>query len=297
MGRRTAAARIKLSVAPEGPDGRSLAVQRGQLVRGGAPLFEAKVTVLERGRGHQSAAIQRLRASKLQAERHQLINDRIDGREWLEDNASDYEALKTLEENSSRYQSHWDRPWQQMRYAVDPLGQYTDEQVSAHFFGEGNGDRLNRPHYLGAFLQGVLETWDELKAEVEAVSLPAPSRGEVVAAGNSDITASVAPAVSAAPVEPPDLPKPASYSAHSVPQAASVFVADPQTDHTPGRKDAVTLLLASVGQTSEPTPDYPQPRSPAPPARPKLWIVRVAEDTYTTAREWLARERPIDYGN
>jgi hypothetical protein len=154
MGRRTAAARINLSVSPDLKD-RMDAVSRSHAVNWSAkvhPLFEAKVAVLERGRGHQSAAIQRLRASKLQVERHQLINGRIDGREWMVDDAADYEALKRLEENASRYQSRWDRPWQQMRYAVDPLGQYTDEEVSAHFFGEGNGDRLNRPHYLGAFL-------------------------------------------------------------------------------------------------------------------------------------------------
>jgi hypothetical protein len=42
----------------------------------------------------------------------------------------------------------------------------------------------------------------------------------------------------------------------------------------------------------------PPPDNSSPPqARPKLWIVRVAEDTYTTAREWLTRERPIDYGS
>jgi len=74
------------------------------------PLFEAKVPVLERGRGQQSAAIQRLRASKLRAERQQLINGRIDGREWVEDDAADYEALKRLEENGNRYLSAWDRP-------------------------------------------------------------------------------------------------------------------------------------------------------------------------------------------
>jgi hypothetical protein len=58
----------------------------------------------------------------------------------------------------------------------------------------------------------------------------------------------------------------------------------------PGRRDAVTLALAEPAKGSQlPSSDI-QPR-------PKLWIVRVAKDTYTTAREWLARERPIDYSS
>ena len=162
--------------------------------------------------------------------------------------------------------------------------------MSAHFFGEGNGDRLNRPHYLGAFLQGVLETWDELKAEVEAVSLPVPSRGEAIAADNSDITASVALAVLAAPSEAAELPP---SSAHCAAHAADADAqqAIPLKDHVPmpSRRDAVTLALAEPAEVPEPLPP--------PPVRPKLWIVRVAEDTYTTAREWLARERPTDYGS
>ena len=52
----------------------------------------------------------------------------------------------------------------------------------------------------------------------------------------------------------------------------------------------MTLALADVG---EPPPD----NSPPPRMRPTLLIVRAVMDTYTTAREWLARERPIDYGS
>jgi hypothetical protein len=37
------------------------------------PLFEAEVTVLERSRGERTAALRRLRESKMQAERQQLI--------------------------------------------------------------------------------------------------------------------------------------------------------------------------------------------------------------------------------
>jgi hypothetical protein len=129
-------------------------------------LFEAKVAVLERGRGDQRAAVRRLRESKIQAERHQLIQGRIDGREWVE-NRAEYEALKRLKKNSAACQNAWDRPWEQLQCAVDPFGEYTD----AHFFGEG--DEEHHPDYLSAFLASALETWDELEPEVDSAHLSA----------------------------------------------------------------------------------------------------------------------------
>ena len=82
------------------------------------PLFEAQVMVLERSCGERTAAIRRLRESKMQAQRQQLIQGRIDGREWVE-NVAEYEALKRLKKASGCYQSAWDRPWEQLRCAVD----------------------------------------------------------------------------------------------------------------------------------------------------------------------------------
>ena len=52
-----------------------------------------------------------------------------------------------------------------------PFGEYTDEQLSAHSFGEGDDD--HHPYYLSAFLAGALETWDELEPEVESAHLSA----------------------------------------------------------------------------------------------------------------------------
>jgi hypothetical protein len=54
----------------------------------------------------------------MQAQRQQLIQDRIDGREWVEYVAE----MKRLKKKSSGYQSAWDRPWEQLRCAVDPFG-------------------------------------------------------------------------------------------------------------------------------------------------------------------------------
>jgi hypothetical protein len=253
------------------------AVSRSHAVNWSAevhPLFEAKVAVLERSPGERTAVIRRLRESKMQVERQRLIQGRIDAREWVESRA-EYEALKRLKKNSGGYQSAWDRPWEQLRCAVDPFGQFTDDQVSAHFFGEGVDD--HHPYYLSAFLASALETWDELEPEVETAYLSAADQANAVA-----------------PVVPAEAPKtPETSSALPAPDVRAS--SGPLTDHLPasGRRDAVTLALAEFAEAPERPPDnYSSPQ-----ARPKLWIVRVAEDTYTNAREWLARERPIDYGD
>jgi hypothetical protein len=64
------------------------------------------VAVLERNPGERSAAIQRLRESKMQAERQQLIQGRVDGREWVE-NVAEYEALKRLKKTPSAIRVPW----------------------------------------------------------------------------------------------------------------------------------------------------------------------------------------------
>jgi hypothetical protein len=80
------------------------------------------------------------------------------------ENRAEYEALKRLNKNCDGYQSAWDRSWEQLRCDVDPFGHFTDDQVSAHFFGEGDDDY--HPYYLGPFLAGALETWNELESGV-----------------------------------------------------------------------------------------------------------------------------------
>jgi hypothetical protein len=239
------------------------------------PLFEAEVTALERSRSDRTAAIKRLRASKAEAERQQLIQGRIDGREWVE-NRAEYEVLKRLKKNSGSYQSAWDRPWEQLRCAVDPLGQFTDNQVSAHFFGEGDDD--HHPYYLSAFLAGALETWDEFKPEVESADEHArcPSklnRGDAIA-----------------PIAVAKAPQPT--SAHSAARIADAQRAIPLTNRlaAPSQRDAVTLALAAV--TEAPPPENPPPRT-----RPVLKIVGDVIDAIvpTSMREWLFNEHPMDY--
>jgi hypothetical protein len=283
MGRRTAAARINLSVTPDLKN-RMNAVARSNGVNWSAvvhPLFEAEVVMLERGHSDQSAVVRRLLALKLEAERQQLISGRIDGRDWVENDVVDYEALERLNRNASRYRNSWDRPWEQLRCAVDPTGQFTEEEVSAHFFGEDEDDCWrDRPYYLSAFLEGALQTFDELRPKVEVLRssmgfLP-PGQSE---ANNDDITA--APA---APAETTELP---ASSAHCVTQTA---------DAPARRRDAVTLALAEPVEAPEPTPSR---ENPPPRTRPVLKIVSGVIDAIvpTSMREWLFKEHPMDYNS
>jgi hypothetical protein len=262
---------VNLSVEPELKD-RMDAVKRFNAVNWSEvvhPLLEAEVVMFERSRGDQSAAIRRLPESKTRAERQQLIQGRIDGREWVE-NRAEYEVLKRLKKNSAAYQNAWDRPWEQLRCAVDPFGEY------AHFFGDGDDD--HHPYYLSAFLGGALETWDELEPEVELVDEQAHCQPALVDRGNAIAPIALAEA-------------PETCSAHCTVPGADVRASSSPLP-APGWRDAVTFALAAIAEAPRPRADNPSPR-----ARPKLWIVRVAAETYTTAREWLARERPIDYGS
>jgi hypothetical protein len=183
-------------------------------------------------------------------------------------------ALKRLKKSAGGYQSTWDRPWEQLRCAVDPFRDFTNDQASAHFFGEGNEDYRDRPCYVSAFLAGALETWGELEPEVE--SEPSPTDFEPDDPGDALVLTADSP-------EPP--------SAHCAVQAADAEQAIPVTDSLPVsvQRDAVTLALAAVIEAPAPPADSPPPR-----VRPTLSIVRAVVDTYTTAREWLARERPIE---
>ena len=148
--------------------------------------------------------------------------------------------------------------------------------MSGHFFGEGNIDRLGRPYYLGAFLEGVLETWHELKVEVEAACLPAPD-----------------PPMPARTDSPPGAP-PESSSAHSTAEAAVVCAPIPFTE--PCQRHAATLVLAEVDEAPELLTPSP------PPARPTLSIVRaidaaidVITGTLSNMVDWLFKEHTMDY--
>jgi hypothetical protein len=79
------------------------------------------------------------------------------------------------------------------------------DQVSAHFFGEGDDD--HHPYYLSAFLARAFETRDALKPEVESAHLSANS---LSASDQGDAVAPVAVTLALAAVTetPPPLTPP-----------------------------------------------------------------------------------------
>jgi hypothetical protein len=213
---------------------RSKVVNCSEIAR---PHFEAECALRERG-GVRGATIQRLRASKLQADQRLLAQGRIAGREWVDgtdehEGNAEYEALKRLQDSAGQYRNARDRSWERLRSAVDPLGLCTDDQVCEHLFGDGNSEHRNRPYYLTGFIEGALATWEQLALEVE---------GE-----------------------------------------------HPATDSL-----TVQDIADAVPAIATQTPPSGSPRS-----RPTLFLARpirqAAKDVYTSAREWLARNFPVDY--
>jgi hypothetical protein len=201
------------------------------------PHFESECALREHG-GVRGATIQRLRASKLQADQKLLVQGRTGGREWVDgtdehEGNAEYEALKRLQDSASQYRNARDRSWEQIRSAVDPLGLCTDDHVCEHLFGDGNSEHRNRPYYLTGFIEGALATWEQLALEVEAEH----------------------PAMDSSTVQ-----------------------------------DAADVVPAITTQV---------PLSESPRSRPMLILVRpireAAKDIYTNAREWLARNFPVDY--
>jgi 3-mercaptopyruvate sulfurtransferase SseA len=114
-------------------------------------LFRARVETelanLEQQRGDQTAAIARLRASKLENEQHDLIDGRAHGRPWAGQRA-DYRALKRLVKGGHQYKNAWDYPWEWLCKAVDPYDLATDEELCAHLFGDQFSDRREYETYL-----------------------------------------------------------------------------------------------------------------------------------------------------
>lgn len=134
-------------------------------------LFQARVEAelanLERQRGDQTAAIARLRGSRLENEQYDLIEGRAHGRVWAEQRA-EYRALKRLAKGAHQYKNAWDHPWEWLCKAVDPQGLFTDKELGAHLFADECSDRLEYETYLQSFIEGAIEAWTELAPHVEA---------------------------------------------------------------------------------------------------------------------------------
>ena len=163
----TAAARVNISVPVELKDRMAAASESNVINWSDAARWgiESRLASLERVRSDQTAAITRLRASKLQAEQQDAMKGRADGRDWAV-RFADYRALRRLQASVRRSQ---DLSWDCLRKAVDPYDEHSDDEVSAHlFFGDKNSDYPGYPTYVRAFIEGALTAWMAIADDVEA---------------------------------------------------------------------------------------------------------------------------------
>jgi hypothetical protein len=240
--------------------------------------IESELAFLEGQSADQTATIERLRASKLESERQDAIDGKAAGREWAR-NKAHYSFLKRLQRSVDRH--FYDRPWDRLRMVLDPQGESSDDALCEHLLGDGYDDLddiPNSPTFLNAFIVGAIEAWQKLAPKIEGAHRAAQP---TASAANSALTVMRAQMPEAALSEPIVLVAPV-----EAPEASGAHPAD--ADCRPGRRDGVTLVLAEVAE------------APVPPPRPRpvLSIVRdTVADLYTNARDWLARECPIDYGS
>src|SRR5215831_18901587 len=165
----TAAARVNISVPLELKD-RMAEASASNVINWSAVArhgIESALANLARVPSNHSAAIARLRASRLEWNQQERIKGAADGRCWAELFA-EYRALKRLHRSFQRSPDLWHRPWARIRKAVDPYDEHTDEEVSAHlFFGDRYSDCPDYPGYLTAFIEGALATWEAVGCEVD----------------------------------------------------------------------------------------------------------------------------------
>jgi hypothetical protein len=292
--------------------------------------IESELAIRKRQRADASAAAARLRESIAESEQHDFVDGTELGHKWAYERAPGY-VLRRLKKSVSLNKDVWDRPWERLR-KVMAADVTADGRLRSDLFGDRYDELDDSPTFIAGFLQGALEAWQELAPKVEGAhprvaqqpktSSPAepvmPS--SLLATGILSAKSAEGDDATKATAEAPE-PSDAHPAAQAADKAEEPTAVQPQegaskqgvtaatssttpTDQgaqplpsgglpTPRRRDAATLALAEVAEAPDPPPDKSSPPSPA---RPKLWIVRVAEDTYTTAREWLARERPIEYG-
>jgi hypothetical protein len=202
-----ATARISIALPPDLKNRMDAASASNVIRPNWSALFRARIEAelanLEQQRGDQTAAIARLRASRLENEQYDLVDGKAHGRAWAEQRA-DYRALKRLAKGVSQYKNAQDHPWEWLCHAVDPQGLVTDAELGAHLFNDGCSDRLEYKTYLGAFVEGAIETWKELAPYVESEEKPAtkdylPKLGSCVALAATEVRATTEQ-----PADPPD---------------------------------------------------------------------------------------------
>jgi hypothetical protein len=127
------------------------------------PSLTAAVTAFEhRQGGNMTTAIERLRASRQQAQQKDAISGKEEGRDWAERRA-EYRWLKSLALRRHKYPN--EDPAHSLDCVIDP-----DEQITSPDEFEDLCYPLSKSpsdEYMEAFVAGALEFFSEVREQVE----------------------------------------------------------------------------------------------------------------------------------
>lgn len=124
------------------------------------PAFMRAVAIRKYRRGHMESAIERLRASKAEAEKEDEMQGKVDGRAWAERDAS-YAELRRVAEIEVPNSPPDDWAYDALADAIDPEKDLDPRQFREQVFGSEDADLSEA--YLLAFIEGATEFFDEVR--------------------------------------------------------------------------------------------------------------------------------------
>jgi len=139
------------------------------------PALTAAVAAFEHRKGrNMTTAVERLRASKQQADQRDKERGNRDGREWAE-NRAEYRSLRDLLHRRTARRS--EDPFLALEWAVFPeseemSSEESEEHVAKRLFPDEPERRISMANesdeYWLAFVNGALDFFKEVRKDVEA---------------------------------------------------------------------------------------------------------------------------------
>jgi hypothetical protein len=126
------------------------------------PALIAAAAAFEHTKGrNMTTAIERLRASKREADQHDKLFGNKEGRAWAEDKA-DYRSLQHLHWRRRTYPA--EAPWDALQHAVDP-DDVLDLEPLCEVCPALSNSRSDK--YMEAFVEAAVKFYLEVREEVE----------------------------------------------------------------------------------------------------------------------------------
>ncbi len=127
------------------------------------PALTAAIAAYEHRKGrNMTTAIERLRASRLEATQSDKEDGKSDGRVWAENDA-EYQWLKRLH---LRVNEQTEEPMIALGLAIDPTGETKISEIVETCFGEVREQPSDE--YLDGFIAGAVDFFKEVRSRVEA---------------------------------------------------------------------------------------------------------------------------------